>query len=414
MRSLTLLPSLTSLLAGAASALGINCRGSGLCPLATWDNQSPLPVMQILRDALYQSKAPDSTPYNGGDHVICVSNTLTINLSLPIIDPTGLTSGSALGSWHLGGKIKDGGICLFPQGLKNGPLTLGMIRKLVDKLLEHGCETCGSVPIHFVDQGSNDPDDGILTFNYVRHPYCTENCLTDGLVANSNATTAAAAAAEKPKIARRMLASAPSGTATAVRNNSPEAALLRRDVPVAVGIPGTAAQSDSPKAAFIERSLNATLARRIINDTLSERSLSTTLAERSINVTLAERSINATLAGRSIRATVTDERGSWNGTATTTDVEKQRALKRQTNVEKQRAARRNAILSPFQAHSAEGKATGNEKRATRENAQKKRAVAGIAEQKKDLSSSSAKFADLAPRRNEGPRGNKGWVGWLRT
>ena len=42
--------------------------------------------------------------------------------------------------------------------------------------------------MHFVDQGSNDPGDGILTFNFVRHPYCTGNCLTDGLVVGSNVT----------------------------------------------------------------------------------------------------------------------------------------------------------------------------------------------------------------------------------
>lgn len=73
-------------------------------------------------------------------------------------------------------------------------LTLGHIRELVDEVLEHDCKTCGSVPIHYVDQGSNDPRWGILTFNYVKNPFCIGNCLsangqpwTNGTVMNSGA-----------------------------------------------------------------------------------------------------------------------------------------------------------------------------------------------------------------------------------
>ena len=81
------------------------------------------------------------------------------------------------GSFSLTGKVGTGGICLFPQF--GGSLTLGQIRPLVDAILDHGCGTCGSVPIHFVDQGSNDPSDGILTFNYVAKPYCDEGCIAE-------------------------------------------------------------------------------------------------------------------------------------------------------------------------------------------------------------------------------------------
>ena len=49
----------------------------------------------------------------------------------------------------------------------------------MDAVLEHGCHTCGSVPIHFVDEGSNNPDDGILTFNYVGNPDCVGECISD-------------------------------------------------------------------------------------------------------------------------------------------------------------------------------------------------------------------------------------------
>lgn len=82
-------------------------------------------------------------------------------------------------------------------------MTLGEIQPLADAVLEHGCSTCGSgewfwdislpchlglvglivdvmvVPIHFVDQGSNDPSQGILTFNYVENPFCDGECISD-------------------------------------------------------------------------------------------------------------------------------------------------------------------------------------------------------------------------------------------
>jgi hypothetical protein len=69
------------------------------------------------------------------------------------------------------------GICVFPQNLQV-PLTLGKIKPLADALLKHGCNTCGSVPVHFVDEDSNDPSEGILTFNYVGSPYCVETCIS--------------------------------------------------------------------------------------------------------------------------------------------------------------------------------------------------------------------------------------------
>jgi hypothetical protein len=34
------------------------------------------------------------------------------------------------------------------------------------------------VPIHFVDEGNNDPSDGILKFDYVTNPYCIDNCIS--------------------------------------------------------------------------------------------------------------------------------------------------------------------------------------------------------------------------------------------
>ena len=168
---LTLLP--------LSTTLGINCRGSGLCPLASWDDKSPEHITQVLRDAVWESSKPNSTLYPSGSHIICVSVAQSITLSASLAP--GFSSddgpqGTATGTFSLSGEIGLGGICLFPQGTN---LTLGVIRPLVDAVLEHGCHTCGSVPIHFVDEGSNNPDDGILTFNYVGNPDCVGECISD-------------------------------------------------------------------------------------------------------------------------------------------------------------------------------------------------------------------------------------------
>lgn len=164
-----------------AKSLGINCRGSGMCPYASWENKSRERITQVLRDAVWDSPKPNSTTYGNGDHVICVSQFQTISL-------TGGHEQGASGegasdtqtsTMGLSGVIGGGGICLFPQDMANGAvLTLGDVRELSDQVLEHGCGTCGSVPIHYVDWNSNDPRWGILTFNYVGNPYCIGNCLS--------------------------------------------------------------------------------------------------------------------------------------------------------------------------------------------------------------------------------------------
>ncbi|MCJ1266693.1 hypothetical protein MMC22_006578 [Lobaria immixta] len=153
----------------AASALGINCRGSALCNRAGWANSSPESIIQILRDAVWASDKDSSTLYNSGDHIICVG------ANQPVTIDGGAESNGVSGSFSLSGSIPEGGICLFPQG---AALTLDQIRPLTDAVLKHGCGNCGSVPIHFVDQGSNDPGAGILTFNYVESPYCVGNCIS--------------------------------------------------------------------------------------------------------------------------------------------------------------------------------------------------------------------------------------------
>ena len=153
-------------------ALGINCQGSGLCPRASFLNNNDASIIQTLRDVVHATSLPDTTVYNSGDHIVCVSQSTKITISPTFqgeID--GFSAGASIG---LSGSIDSGGICLFPQG---APLTLGSIKPLTDAIFDHKCTTCGSVPIHFVDQGSNDPGAGILTFNYVAAPTCDRNCI---------------------------------------------------------------------------------------------------------------------------------------------------------------------------------------------------------------------------------------------
>ena len=152
------------------SALGINCRGSALCPRASWNNPNSESIIQILHDVIHVYPGSNSTTYDSGDHIICLSQSQPIGIGIGI---DGVAAGGSIG---LSGTIPEGGICLFPQRTS---LNLEQIKPLVDAILDHGCTTCGSVPIHFVDEGSNDPSDGILTFNYVADPFCDGSCISD-------------------------------------------------------------------------------------------------------------------------------------------------------------------------------------------------------------------------------------------
>ena len=88
---------------------GINCKGSMLCPMASFlrsskdnfpahegplmINSGKLNIAQGLRDAMYSSSMPDEVTYNSGDHVICVSS----SMPLTIKGGVGVTNGVAGG-----------------------------------------------------------------------------------------------------------------------------------------------------------------------------------------------------------------------------------------------------------------------------------------------------------------------------
>jgi hypothetical protein len=60
-----------------------------------------------------------------------------------------------------------GGYCLFLQGSGYGAPGRS-IGGLIESLLQHGCNTCGSVPLFFPPpNNNNDPSLGILTSNFV-------------------------------------------------------------------------------------------------------------------------------------------------------------------------------------------------------------------------------------------------------
>ncbi|MCJ1264433.1 hypothetical protein MMC22_004305 [Lobaria immixta] len=121
-----------------ASALGINCRGSGVCKITS---SEPVDVAESLHQAVFASKKNSSTIFRDHQHITCEQYSST------------------------------------PDG---ADLTLAQIRPLFDALLAHNCRICGSVPIHFVDWKSNDPRWGILTINYVKKADCAGNCIPAG------------------------------------------------------------------------------------------------------------------------------------------------------------------------------------------------------------------------------------------
>ncbi|PRP75338.1 hypothetical protein PROFUN_05649 [Planoprotostelium fungivorum] len=154
--------------------LGINCRGSGLCPRATWNNKAPISIIQAFYDVVSQTTTDPNTMYNNGDHIVCVSQSQPITIKLSA-GYKGFT-----GSVELSGSIPEGGVCMFPQSMPNGrQLALREVKDLINAIGNHGCGTCGSVPLGFVSEKSNDPSGGILTVNYVKSPFCGEKCFRE-------------------------------------------------------------------------------------------------------------------------------------------------------------------------------------------------------------------------------------------
>ena len=152
--TLSINPSLNAV-STIASSLGINCRGSILCP----DHIGTSPdYMRTLIEIANGSAVDCPSDFSCGplndadiylpqDHIVCL--------------PTGV---SILG-----------GICAFAQG-NNVPatgVTGALVKKKLGELRHHGCRVCGSVPLG----GDNDPQrQGILTVNYISKLACKGLC----------------------------------------------------------------------------------------------------------------------------------------------------------------------------------------------------------------------------------------------
>jgi hypothetical protein len=144
---------ITLLVVTTASALGINCRGSGLCPQQILAPTYIDTILKIATGLVFDcdpkgdfdcGPMADTDIYAPGSKIICLPQ----------------------------GKSFLGGICAFTQG--NVAALYGVvIKRKLQELSNHGCGVCGSVPIG----DNNDPGEaGILTVNYVSNSVCAGLC----------------------------------------------------------------------------------------------------------------------------------------------------------------------------------------------------------------------------------------------
>src|SRR5258707_10026106 len=128
------IPYILALMAFASSvtALGINCQGSSNC-----DPFFLPPAAALLEEIV--AHVSDGRWYQNGQKIVCVNGR--------------------------GSKTTRRSNCAFLQ--RTGGLPGYEIKKLARRIVDHGCKTCGSVPV-FIDQGDNDVNShGELTFNFV-------------------------------------------------------------------------------------------------------------------------------------------------------------------------------------------------------------------------------------------------------
>ena len=137
-------------------SLGVNCRGSALCPgyLEAFPPDYIGLLIELTNGSSHYcpldfSCGPlnDTDIYLPKDHIVC----------LPL------------------GQSFLGGICAFAQG-RNVPatgVTGALVKRKLRELRDHGCTVCGSVPL----SGDNDPrSQGILTVNYIGGMACKGLC----------------------------------------------------------------------------------------------------------------------------------------------------------------------------------------------------------------------------------------------
>lgn len=116
-------------LAASTSALGINCRGSGLCP------SDGAAGNLINLKAIVDGIQPRNRAYSTGQQIACT-----------------------------------GSLCTYYQNGATG--TAEQASGFLQALLDHGCHKCGSCPT----QAGNNVDNGELTANVVGDAHCQGAC----------------------------------------------------------------------------------------------------------------------------------------------------------------------------------------------------------------------------------------------
>jgi hypothetical protein len=135
-----------------SSQEGINCKGSGACPIFNADNPD-VAVSKQIQNAIWS--IPDSRVYKNGQHIACVPGNYIITIPPQNIPVTVF-----------------GGICAF---LQNSPDKNSRdLKWLIDNLVGHNCKACGSVPVTY--PGDNDIKNGMLTLNFVDGEHCDGVC----------------------------------------------------------------------------------------------------------------------------------------------------------------------------------------------------------------------------------------------
>ena len=120
---------LTALASSCVTALGIDCRGSSSCVVPVG-----LEIAHKLSEQIFNEINPRAW-YRDREHISCIK------------------------------VLGNSGICAFLQGT-NG-LSGDDIKVLAFRIVQHGCEGCGGVPVYY-DKGENDVAlHGMLTFNWV-------------------------------------------------------------------------------------------------------------------------------------------------------------------------------------------------------------------------------------------------------
>jgi hypothetical protein len=134
---------LSSLIA-SVSGLGINCQGSSNCGLFVYGNYANgTPVQQL--NALIQENIDPNRWYNNGEQIACIHGSTFYH-------PTE--------------------VCAFLQNSGGAPGS--SIKELLPYLVDHGCSSCGSVPLFFPND--NDVSNGELTVNSVSNGCGTGMC----------------------------------------------------------------------------------------------------------------------------------------------------------------------------------------------------------------------------------------------